>query len=67
MKREPEIVTIIQDMLKGSRKDWEDIINSTSNEPYIGLKQTVARSLYEGRIDETMKLIDFCKMRRVTE
>lgn len=67
MRQDPEVITIIRDLIKGSRKEWEEIINSTSNEPYIGLKQTIARSLYEGRVDETLKLMDYCRMRRVNE
>ena len=52
-----EIKKIVQELTKASREEWKQIIESKERTPYIGVKQTIARALYEGKLDDTLKLM----------
>lgn len=52
-----EIKKIVQELTKASREEWKQIIESKERTPFIGVKQTIARALYEGKLDDTLKLM----------
>ena len=52
-----EIKKIVQELTKASREEWKQIIESKERAPFIGVKQTIARALYEGKLDDTLKLM----------
>ena len=61
MSAATEITNIIQELTKASRETWKQIIESREDTPYIGVKQTIARALYEGKLEDTIRLMMLIK------
>jgi len=61
MSSASEITKIIQELTMASREQWRQIIESKENTPYIGVKQTIARALYEGKLEDTLRLMMLLK------
>ena len=61
MSASKDITQIIQELTMASREDWRQIIESKERSPYIGVKQTIARALYEGKLEDTLRLMMMLK------
>lgn len=56
------LLDIIPQLLPLSREEWKKIIEQTTTEPYIGIKQTIAKTLYEGDVDKLIKIEDYYQL-----
>lgn len=55
--KQPDMNAIIAELISMSREEWKQIIESKEKTPFIGVRQTIARALYEGKLEDTLKLM----------